>query len=243
MNFRLDGTFPSHQPDPLQFDTLKDLQDKVVSEKADLGIAPDGDGDRVFFIDEKGEIIPATLITSVIANEILKNNPKEKIIVDIRYTNNVKKICAKYNAPLLISKVGHALITEQLNKENAAFEGESSGHFYFRETGGAESSLRVILMLLNKISEEGKKVSDIMKKYISSNADTVLKIFKQEFSDGDISQLDGLAIDYAKWRFSLRTSNTEPLIRLNVEADTQEILQRNLKKILGKMDEFNAKRK
>ena len=257
MNFKLDGTFPSHQPDPLQFDTLKDLQDKVVSEKADLGIAPDGDGDRVFFIDENGEVIPATLITSLIASETLKNNPKEKIIVDIRYTNNVKKICAKYNAPLLISKVGHALITEQLNKENAAFAGESSGHFYFRETGGAESSLRVILMLLKKISEEGKNVSDIMKQYISSfesgeinfiidesiNADTVLKTFKQEFFDGDISQLDGLAIDYAKWRFSLRTSNTEPLIRLNVEADSNEILQKNLNTILQKLDSLGAKRK
>lgn len=257
MNFKLDGTFPSHQPDPLQFDTLKDLQNKVVSEKADLGIAPDGDGDRVFFIDEKGEVIPATLITSLIANETLKNNPKEKIIVDIRYTNNVKNICAKYNAPLLISKVGHALITEQLNKENAAFAGESSGHFYFRESGGAESSLRVILMLLKKISEEEKKVSDILKQYISSfesgeinfvldssiDSNIVMSIFEKMFSDGEMSRLDGLTIDYEDWRMSLRSSNTEPLIRLNVEADSKDVLQKNLNTILQKLDSLGAKRK
>ncbi|MFH1827538.1 MAG: phosphomannomutase/phosphoglucomutase [bacterium] len=257
INFELDGTFPSHQPDPLQFDTLKDLQKKVIDEKANLGIAPDGDGDRVFFIDEKGEIIPATLITSLIANEILTNNSQEKIIVDIRYTNNVKSVCKKNNAKLLISKVGHALITQQLNKENAAFAGESSGHFYFRQSGGAESSLRVILMLLKIISRGNKTISQILEKYKASiesgeinfvldesiDSKAVLKSFEELFSKGSISRLDGVAIDFDDWRLSLRTSNTEPLIRLNVEADTKEILDKNLKTILNKMSEFKAKRK
>ncbi|MEX1052573.1 MAG: hypothetical protein WEC80_01880, partial [Patescibacteria group bacterium] len=213
--------------------------------------------DRVFFIDELGNIVPATLITALITDEILKKNSKDKIIVDIRYTNNVKKICEKYGAEMLISKVGHALITEQLNKEGAAFAGESSGHFYFREAGGAESALRVILMLLKKLSAEDIKVSELLKRYNSSfesgeinfildetiNSEQVLENFEKEFSDGGISRLDGLAIDYDNWRLSLRTSNTEPLIRLNVEANTQQNLDINLNKILSKMGEFNAKRK
>lgn len=257
MNFELDGTFPSHQPDPLQFDTLIELQKRVIEEKADLGIAPDGDGDRVFFIDEKGEIISATLITSLISDEILKKSPKEKIIVDIRYTNNVRNVCKKYNSQMLISKVGHALITEQLNREGATFAGESSGHFYFRQSGGAESSLRVILMILKLMSNQNRKISEIVKENLSSyesgefnflldesiNSQDILKSFENIYSEGKISSLDGLAIDFDHWRMSIRTSNTEPLIRINVEADSKEILDKNLQIILKKMNSFGAKRK
>ena len=257
MNFELDGNFPSHQPDPLQFDTLKELQIRVIKEKADLGIAPDGDGDRVFFIDEKGEIIPATLITSLITKEILKKSPEEKVIVDIRYTNNVRNVCKKYSSQMLISKVGHALITEQLNRENAAFAGESSGHFYFRQSGGAESSLRVVLMVLKLISNQNRKISEIVKENLTSyesgefnflldesiNSQDILKSFESMFSEGKISSLDGLAIDFDDWRMSVRTSNTEPLIRINVEADSQNTLDSNLQKILKKMSSFGAKRK
>ncbi|KKR76471.1 MAG: Phosphomannomutase [Candidatus Levybacteria bacterium GW2011_GWA2_40_8] len=236
MNFELDGTFPSHQPDPLQFRLLKNLQQKVLSEHADLGITIDGDGDRVFFIDENGSIIPATHISSLIASEILQKQPGEKIIVDIRYTKNVSAVCKQYNGKVSISKVGHALITEQLNRESAIFAGESSGHFYFRDGGGAESSLRVILMLLEIIGRENKPVSHILSKQISSfesgesnfilpqslKASTVLDLLSNKYRDGQISYLDGIAVDYPSWRFNIRTSNTEPLLRLNVEANLQK---------------------
>lgn len=257
MNFTLDGSFPSHQPDPLQFDTLKDLQKRVIDEKADLGIAPDGDGDRVFFIDEKGEVVPATSITALITNSILEKNNKEKIIVDIRYTNNIKNLCNKYGAKMLISKVGHALITELMNQEEAAFAGESSGHFYFKQNGGAESSLRVILMILKLISNKNKKFSEISKEHITSiesgeynfiiaestNSADIIKSFEELYSKGKISNFDGLAIDFDDWRMSLRSSNTEPLLRINVEADTKDILNEHLQLILKKMDAFGAKRK
>ena len=257
MNFNLDGTFPSHQPDPFQFDTLRSVQQKVKEEKADFGIAPDGDGDRVFFIDEKGSVVPATIISSLITKEILMKKNNEKILVDIRYTNNVKNICKKYKGRLSISMVGHAHITQQLNKERGAFAGESSGHFYFKETGGAESSIRVIIMLLNVLSKENKSLSRIVAELSSSfesgeinfelndktSSQKIFNDFQKNFSTGKISLLDGLTVDYEDWRFNIRASNTEPLLRLNAEADNETLLQEKLKILLEKISGFGAKRK
>lgn len=239
MNFTLDGTFPAHQPDPLQFKTLKDIQNRVIAEKADLGIAPDGDGDRVFFINEKGEIIPATLISSLVSQEILSKSAGEKIIVDIRYVKNVQSTVSRLGGQVLLSRVGHSLITEQLNKEDAAFAGESSGHMFFRESGGAESTLRTILHVLAVISRENKPISEILKQFQSayesgehnftlkdglSNKDIFMAMATQH-PDTDISYLDGISISYPNWRFNIRASNTEPLIRLNLEADSAEVLK------------------
>jgi len=246
MNFELDGTFPVHQPDPLQFETLKDLQKRVVEEKADFGIAPDGDGDRIFFIDEKGKVVPATLITSLITKEILSKKKGEKIIADIRYTQNVGNVCKKLGGVFLTSKVGHALITKYLNKENAAFAGESSGHYYFRETGGAESSVRVILYVLEAMREAGKPLSELLREFHSSfesgeynfvlseetSAEQILQMLKTTFFDGTANELDGLAVDYPDWRFSVRSSNTEPLLRLNLEAKTEELMRQKLHELL-----------
>ncbi len=233
MNFELDGNFPNHQPDPLQFNLYKDLQKKVLEEKADLGIAPDGDGDRVYFVDEKGEIVPATMITSLIVEEILAKKPGEKIVVDIRYTRNAGNLIKKLGGEVSISPVGHALITKQLNDIDGAFAGESSGHFYFRETGGAESSIRVILYVLKAIQEENKPLSAILAGFKSvtesgernfilpDNTDVgkLLQSIIADYPEGKVSRLDGLAVDFPEWRFSIRTSNTEPLMRLNVEGE------------------------
>lgn len=257
MNFNLDGTFPVHQPDPLQFELLKDLQQKVIEEKADLGIAPDGDGDRVFFINEKGEIIPATLISSLIAKEILSQHKGEKILVDIRYIGNVKNIVAKYEGTVSISKVGHAFITEQLNKENAIFAGESSGHFFFRETGGAESSVRVILQILETMGREDKPISQVVVPFHVwqesgeinfllaglNKTQPLLEEIAKNYQDGQVSWLDGLAVDYSDWRFNIRASNTEPLLRLNLEAISGELMQQNLSKILDQLQQLGAARK
>ena len=149
MNFDLDGNFPSHQPDPLIAGNLVDLQKMVLDKNADLGIAPDGDGDRVFFIDERGEIIPASYITALIAQELLKKFPGEKIGFDVRYTRIPENAILQAGGKPIITRVGHALITDIMQKENILFAGESSGHYYFRQTGFAESSLLAIMLVLS----------------------------------------------------------------------------------------------
>lgn len=245
MNFKLDGSFPAHQPDPLQFDLLKDLQDRVIKEKADLGITPDGDGDRVFFVDETGAIVPATMITAIITRELLREFPGEKIVADVRYLRNVEAIVKKLGGRLSVCPVGHALITKQLNDENAIFAGESSGHFYFRDIGGTESAIRAIFYVLKVIQASGKPFSKIVKELQSSyesgefnyvipesvETKTVLNKITSTFSDGKVNHLDGLSIDYPDWRLSVRSSNTEPIFRLNVEGANQKVIRDNLQKL------------
>lgn len=240
MNFELDGTFPSHQADPLQFDTLKDLQKKVVEEKAALGIAPDGDGDRVFFIDEKGAVIPASITTAIIIREVLKKYPGVKVGFDTRYIWSPLKAANDNGGIPVITKIGHALITETMHKENLFYAGESSGHNYWKFAGGAESSIAVVLTILDTLSTENKTMSEIVEEVRGSyesgevnfklnTAEEALKkieLFKETFKDGKISLLDGLSVDYDDWRFNLRSSNTEPLLRLNVESKNQELTEK-----------------
>lgn len=251
MNFELDGTFPSHEPNPLKYKNLKDLQQKVIEEKADLGIAPDGDGDRIFFIDEKGKIIQATSITSLIANEILEKSPGEIITADIRDILNVKEVCHRLGGKFTMCIVGHAYITEQLNRENAAFAGESSGHFFFRETGGGESSIRVILYVLNAMSQQNKPISEILSQYITAfeheeinfvisppaDPQVILADLEKDYSTGHVYKDDGLAVDFPDWRFNVRLSNTEnePILRVNVEGKSKELVDSRFADIESKM--------
>jgi len=257
MNEKLDGTFPAHEANPLKFETLRELQKRVVKEKADFGIAPDADGDRIFFIDEKGAIIPATGMTSLIAREILRKNKKAKIIVDIRDIRNVQAVCKKFKGTASISKVGHAFITKQLQKEGALFAGESSGHYFFKETGGAENSLRVVLYVMNVLSREKKPLSKIVEELTTSvesgefnfelpanvSAADLLEKITKKYKSGKLSTLDGIAVDFKDWRFGVRTSNTEPVLRLNVEGANDKIVQKNLKEITNLILKAGAKRK
>ncbi len=236
MNFELDGTFPAHQPDPLQSETLVDLQKRVIDEGADLGLAPDGDGDRLFFIDEKGQIVPPTIITSIVAKELLKSNPGDQILIDIRYLLTPKKIIEENGGRMFVTKVGHAYITEGMHSTGGVFAGESSGHYFFRDTGNAESQMPMILTVLKVLTESGKKFSEIVDEYRRSfesgefnfkvtNAPEILDAIKEKYSDGEIETMDGVAITYPNWRVSVRTSNTEPLLRLNVESYDKEEME------------------
>src|SRR3989344_5521510 len=229
MNFELDGTFPAHQPDPLQAKNLVDLQARVLSEKADLGLAPDGDGDRLFFIDEKGQIVPPTIITSIVATELLKENPGDQILVDIRYLLTPKKIIEENGGKMHVVKVGHAYITEAMHAQSGLFAGESSGHYFFRETGNAESQMPMILTVLKVLTEANKPFSEVVDDYRRSfesgefnfkvaHAKEIIEKIKEKYTDGQLDTLDGIAINYPTWRLSVRTSNTEPLLRLNVES-------------------------
>lgn len=258
MNFKLDGTFPAHHPDPLKYETLKSIQERVIEEHADLGIAPDGDGDRIFYIDEKGAIIPATAISSLIAKEILRKAPGEKIIIDVRYTRNAKNIIEKYKGIMLESVVGHSLITEQLNKEHASFAGESSGHFYFRETGGAESSIRTILYVLSVMSREKKPISQIISE-LTSNSESgefnfimgddlskekVFEFISHAHKNAEkIYYVDGITVEYGDWRFNIRTSNTEPLLRLNLEGKDADLVKKRTNEIRQEILKLGAKAK
>lgn len=242
MNWNLDGTFPVHQPDPLKPENLVDLQKKVVEEKADLGLAPDGDGDRLFFIDNNGQVVPPTIITSIIAKELLKKYPGEIIYADVRYILTPQKIIAELGGKLEVTKVGHAFITESMNNSGGIFAGESSAHYYFRATGNVESQMPVILAVLKAMTEEGKSLSELVEEYrrsfesgefnfTVSNASEILEALKDKYKDGDISTLDGVAITYPEYRFSVRTSNTEPLLRLNVESYDKETTQHKLDEV------------
>lgn len=237
MNFDLDGSFPSHQPDPLNPENLVDLQKKVKSENADIGFAPDGDGDRFFFIDERGEIVPPSTITSLVAREILKKHPGATILFDIRYILGPSKIIEENGGKCDITKVGHAFITEKMHETGALFAGESSSHFFYKETGNGEAPLPVVITVLGVMTREGKKLSELVEEmrrsyesgefnFKVSNAAEILETLKARYSDGELNDMDGIAITYPNWRFSVRTSNTEPLLRLNVEALESSIMER-----------------
>jgi len=246
MNFDLDGTFPAHQPDPLQSETLIDLQKKVVEKKADFGLAPDGDGDRLFFIDEKGNVVPPTIITSIIAKEFLKRYRGETILIDIRYILTPQRIIKENGGITKITRVGHAYITEAMNKTGGIFAGESSGHYFFRETGNSESQMPIILIVLKVLTEENKSFSEVVEDFRRSfesgefnfkvtNAKEIMESLKQKYSDGILDPLDGIAINYPTFRFSVRTSNTEPLLRLNVEADDKKTMEEKRDELLNQI--------
>lgn len=248
MNFELDGTFPSHQPDPLDFENLRELQTKVLSENADLGLAPDGDGDRMFFIDEKGKVVPASVITGIIAKELLEDNPGGTILYDIRYVMSPQKAIFEAGGKSEISLVGHAFITEGMAEKDAVFAGESSGHYFYRATGNAESQVMTVLIVLNALSKRNIPLSRLAEEMSASfesgeinfkvtNAKEIAESIKTKYHDGELSEMDGLAIDFPDWRLSLRTSNTEPLLRLNIEAKNAELLSEKLKDVTGQIKE------
>lgn len=251
MNFTLDGTFPNHQPDPLQADTLVPLQKRVVLENAALGLAPDGDGDRLFFIDERGGIVPPTIITSIIAKELLKRNPGETFFVDIRYIFTAGKNIEENGGKMVMTRVGHAYITEAMNKIGGIFAGESSAHFFFRDNGNAEAPIPVILIVLKVLTETGKTLSELVREYQKSfesgevnfkvaNALEIMEAAKVKYSDGELETMDGVAVAYPTWRFSLRSSNTEPLLRLNVESYDKTEMQKRQSELL-KLIKENSK--
>lgn len=247
INFELDGTFPAHQPDPLDFDNLKDLQKKVLDENADVGLAPDGDGDRLFFVDEKGQIVPASVITALVAREFLKDNPGSTILFDIRYILTPKQIIESLGGKTAITKVGHAFITETMGQYNSPFAGESSAHYFYKATGNAESQVITILTVLKVMSEMKKPLSEIiaaLKKSFESgeinfkvsNATEIIESLKQTYPDGDISEIDGVAVSFPDWRFSIRTSNTEPLLRLNLEALDETLMNEKKHEVIKHID-------
>jgi phosphomannomutase len=245
MNFKLDGTFPVHEADPFKDENIEDIRKKVVEEKADLGIATDGDGDRIFFIDNEGLLVEPAILRAIMAKLVLKEQPGATICYDIRPGKITRDVIVENQGIPSVTKVGHTLIKIQAIEENAAFAGESSGHFFFNtEIGMFEMPMVVILKLLVEICESGKCLSDLvnpMRKYFHSgeiNSEVEDKEAKMEelgkiYSDAKISWLDGITIEYDDFWFNVRPSNTESLLRLNLEAVSKKTMDEKRDEILN----------
>lgn len=238
-----DGRFPNHEANPLKTQTLAALQARVIAEKADLGVSYDGDADRVGFVDEKGEIVPMDFVTALIANEILKKHAGGLILIDLRSSNAVREAIEKAGGRVDLCRVGHSLIKKQMREENAVFAGELSGHYYFTENFKAELSSLAVIMILNLLNENGETMSEKvahLKKYfhsgeINSEVESKEMVFvklKTKYKDGSLNELDGIRIDYDDWWFNVRASNTEPVIRLNLEAKTKKMMEERRDEVL-----------
>lgn len=234
MNFELDGTFPAHEADPLKDENNTDLQKKIIAEQADLGIAIDGDGDRIFFVDDNGKTIEPAMIRGILAQIFLREKPGSKIAYDIRPGKITLDLITEAGGMPIITPVGHSLIKEVALKEGAYFAGESSGHFFLNlPIGCFEMPMIMILKLIEEFSQSNKKISEYIKPleryYHSGEINSVVedkeKVFtqlKEKYNDAEINELDGVTITYPDFWFNVRGSNTEPKIRLNLEATTKE---------------------
>jgi phosphomannomutase len=232
----LDGTFPNHEANPLKAETLAELQRKVRGGSYDFGIAFDGDADRVGFVDERGDVIPMDLAGALIAAQMLRRE-KGVIFYDLRSSWAVREVVTENGGTPMMSRVGHAFIKQQMRDHNALYAGEFSGHFYFRDNYFTESSAMAALCMANIVSAAGgKKLSELvrpLRRYFASGeinsrvADppAVMDRIKAKYGDGRQFFLDGISVEYADWWFNVRASNTEPLVRLNVEAKTESLME------------------
>ena len=245
---KLDGNFPNHLPDPLKKENLKSLCTEVKKRKADLGVAFDGDGDRLFFVDQKGKIIEAHFITALLAELILEKNPKEKILFDIRTSNIVPEIIRSNGGKPIVYRIGHALISNKMIEDKIFFGGELSGHYFLKKHYCCENPFFVLFKILEKMSESGKNISELVKpfqKYFHSGEINfkikdkvkILKALEKKYKKGKISKLDGLRIDFNDWWFLVRASNTEPVLRLVIEAKTKKKMKEKKKELKKIIDE------
>ena len=243
--FEPDGSFPNHEPNPLLPENRDFIIEKTRSEKADFGVAYDGDADRCFFVDETGEFIPGDFTTALFAETMLAREPGGTVIYDVRASWAVPKAIEAAGGVALANRVGHAFIKQRMRDVDAVFAGEVSAHYYFRDFTKADTGVVPFLVMLEIVSKRGQKVSEILAPLRSTYfltgeintpvADVPLKL--QEIKDryasqGKVSHLDGLSIDADDWHMNIRPSNTEPLLRLNLEALSQELMESKRDEVL-----------
>jgi phosphomannomutase len=237
MYFEIDGTFPNHAPNPLLEENSREIRARVLSEKADLGIAWDGDADRCFFIDEAGEFVPGDFVTALLAEALLLKNPGAAILYDLRASRAVPDVIRANGGVPLLNRVGHAFFKQRMRRENVLFGGEVSGHYYFRDNYNADSGFVPALLVLELLSQKRATLAEVLEplrtKYfisgeINSTVDDVpaaLARLETRFGDGEVTKLDGISVDYDRWHFNVRASNTEPLLRLNLGADSAALME------------------
>jgi phosphomannomutase len=241
-----DGNFPDHEPNPLLEENRRFIIDKVRETGADLGIAWDGDADRCFFIDDTGEFVDGDFLTAMMAESILSKDPGATILYDVRASRAVRDVVERAGGTALINRVGHAFFKTRMRENGAAFGGEVSGHYYFRDFYCADSGTLPALLILELLSQKGQKMSELMESFrskyfisgeINSEVDdqqAKLDEIKSKYSDGEITELDGVSVDYEDWHLNVRPSNTEPLLRLNLESlVSREHMEEKRDEVLG----------
>jgi phosphomannomutase len=244
--FEPDGSFPNHEPNPLLPENREFIVRRTLEEGADLGVAFDGDADRCFFVDDTGEFVPGDFATALLAELVLAKEPGAKIIYDVRASWAVPETIRAAGGEPLMNRVGHAFIKERMRRDDAAFGGEVSGHYYFREFSQADTGVVPFLLMLEAVSRGEHRLSELLapfrSKYFLTGElntpvrDVALKLqeLKERYAgEGRVSHLDGISVDADDWHFNVRPSNTEPLLRLNLEARSQELMERKRDEVLG----------
>jgi phosphomannomutase len=237
--FEIDGRFPNHEANPLIEENRRDIIDAVVAKKADVGIAWDGDADRCFFIDGSGEFISGDFITALLAEAFLLKHPSSTIIYDLRASYAVKDTVARYGGRSLMNRVGHAFFKQRMRETDAIFGGEVTGHYYFRDNFYADNGFIPAMLMLELMSKRNQSLRDLLaplrsRYFISGEINTKLASMDlvpakldeiaARYADGHQYKLDGISIEYPDWHFNVRPSNTEPLLRLNLEAKTPAMM-------------------
>ncbi|MFA6027477.1 MAG: phosphomannomutase/phosphoglucomutase [Patescibacteria group bacterium] len=242
--FELDGTFPNHEANPIKLENVQDLIKTVKEKKADIGLAFDGDADRVFFIDEKGARVSSSLVTAMIAEQILIKNPKAAIIYNVPCSKIVSETIERCGGKGIKERVGHSFIKATMKKYGAIFGGEHSGHYYFKDNYFADSGLIAALFVLEIISKLDKPFSQILEKFQKyfaieetnsevTDKEEKIKELKEKYKDARIEEMDGVTFMYPDYWFNVRPSNTEPALRLNLEANTEELKNNKTQEILN----------
>jgi len=245
--FEIDGTFPNHEANPLLEENRRDITAEVIRQQADIGIAWDGDADRCFFIDGSGAFISGDFVTALLAEAFLMKHPGATIIYDLRASHAVKDTAARYGGKALMNRVGHAFIKQRMRQEDGIFAGEVTGHYYFRDFYYADNGFIPALLILELMSKKNMSLRDLLAPYreryfISGEINTKLPSMDQvphklaaiesRYQDGEIEHMDGVSVDYPDWHFNVRASNTEPLLRLNLEAETPELMEKRRDEVL-----------
>jgi len=248
LSFEVDGTFPNHEANPLIEENRRDIVERVIRDKADIGIAWDGDADRCFFIDGTGEFIAGDFVTALLAEAFLLKHPGAKVVYDLRASYAVKDTVAKHGGTSLMNRVGHAFFKKRMREEGAIFGGEVTGHYYFRDNFYADNGFIPALLMLELMSRKGQTLHELLaplreKYFISGEINTKMPDMKQvqekidalkaKYSDAKTYSMDGVSVEYPDWHFNVRPSNTEPLIRLNLEATTRAEMERRRDEVLS----------
>ena len=240
----LDGTFPNHPADPIDPANQVELKREVLASGADLGLAFDGDADRCFVVDEKGEGVSGSLVTALVAKAMLAEHPGSKIVHNVICSWTVPEVIAENGGTAVRTRVGHSFIKQVMAETGAIFGGEHSGHYYFRDNYRADSGLIAAVLVMQELSRSGGTMSELLKplrRYAASgeiNSEVAdqsasMEALASRFEDGKQDRLDGLSDEYGDWWFNVRPSNTEPLLRLNVEAKTEDLLEERTEFLLG----------